>query len=220
MRGWTFYKRHPFKLNSFYISKTTTLNDRTTMAPKPPPRLNIPPGSTAVTVSAIDSTLWLVGVPTEYFYNPPIPSFGRVRSGCWSLLIEHPSGRKLLYDLGMRKDWEKLPPGCGLKEYMSQGTLQSLSAEKNVSEILSEGGMELEGIEGVVWSHFHWDHTGDVSTFPKNVKLIMGEGAKEAFMPGWPTDPDAMTLDSDFEGREVVEVDFSKGLKIGGFQSV
>lgn len=62
--------------------------------------------------------------------------------------------------------------------------------------------------------------TGDVSTFPESTKLIMGEGAKEAFMPGWPVDPNAQTLQSDFEGREVVEIPFSKSsLKIGNFRA-
>lgn len=189
------------------------------MAPKPPPRLNIPPGTTSVTVSAIDSTLWLVGVPTEHFYDPPIPGFGRVRTGCWSLLIEHPSGRKLLYDLGMRKDWWNCAPAVGIQEYMANGTLESLKVERNVSEILEEGGMDLGSIEGVIWSHFHFDHTGDMSTFPATTKLILGEGSKEAFTPGWPTDPEAQTLDSDFEGREIMEIDFSGGLKIGGFRA-
>lgn len=190
------------------------------MAPKLPPKLNIPTGGTAVTVSAIDSTLWLSGVPTEYFYDPPIPGFGRVRTGCWSLLVEHPSGRNLVYDLGMRKDWWNCSPAIGIKEYMENGTLESLDVKKNVSEVLTEGGMDLRSIEGVIWSHFHFDHTGDVSTFPKSTKLIMGEGGKDAFMPGYPTDPEAQTLDSDFEGRQVVEVDFSKSkLKIGGFRA-
>ncbi|KAK4499014.1 hypothetical protein PRZ48_009526 [Zasmidium cellare] len=191
------------------------------MAPNPQPNLNIPSGSTPVTVSAIDTTLWLSGIPTESMYDPPIPGFGRVRCGCWSLLITHPSGRNLLYDLGMRKDWWNCAPAVGIKEYLENGTLESLDVKKNVAEILEEGGVGLGSVEAVVWSHFHFDHTGDMSSFPPSTKLIMGEGGKEAFMPGWPVDPEAQTLESDFEGREVVEVDFkNSNLKIGGFRAV
>ena len=87
-------------------------------------------------------------------------------------MIAHPSGRKLLYDLGCRKDWTNLPSALGIKTLQENGILQTLEVEKNVSEILSEGGMKLDEIEGVIWSHWHFDHTGDPSTFPPSTKLI------------------------------------------------
>lgn len=192
------------------------------MPPRAAPPLNVPPGSVDVKVSAIDSTFWLSGVHTSQMYAPPIPGFGRVRCGTWSLFIQHPSGRNLLFDLGMRKDWHNLPPAVGIKEYFAAGVLEEIRVEKNVSEILQEGGVDVSGgaIEGVIWSHYHFDHTGDVSSFPKETKLIVGEGTKEAFMPGWPIDPEAHTMASDFEGREVMEIDFSTtGLAIGDFKA-
>ena len=86
-------------------------------------------------------------------YDPPIKGFDRLKCGTWSFHIEHPSGRKLLYDLGCRKDWENLPPALGLEKMVGEGYL-GLEVEKNVSEILTEGGVRLEEIEGVIWSHW------------------------------------------------------------------
>lgn len=187
--------------------------------PQPPPALSIPPGTgTTVTVSAIDSTLSLIGCPSEYMWSPAIKGFPRVTCGCWSILIQHPSSRNLLYDLGTRKDWENLPPACGLKKYMADGILKEVKVERDVGDMMREAGIV---VEGVIWSHFHWDHTGDMSKFPKETKLIVGEGFKGAFMPGFPVNPKAHTLESDFEGREVEELDFgSDGLKIGNFKAI
>ena len=87
-------------------------------------------------------------------WDPPIKGFDKVKCGTWSFLIEHPSGRKLLYDLGCRKDWKNLPPALGLEALIENGTLGRLEVEKNVADILVEGGMRLEDIEGVIWSHW------------------------------------------------------------------
>ncbi|KAK3116737.1 hypothetical protein LTR53_002570 [Teratosphaeriaceae sp. CCFEE 6253] len=154
-------------------------------------------------------------------WEPTINGFDRFRAGTFSFLIEHPSGRRLLYDLGCRKDWRSLSPVLGLERWLESGVIRQLTVEKNVSEILTEGGMDLTTIEGVIWSHFHFDHIGDPSTFPSSTKLIVGGGTKANFMPGFPTDPNAHTLDSDFAGREVVELNFDgTELAIGGFKAV
>ena len=124
------------------------------MEAKTAPALNVPPSDSTVKISAIDSTLNLVGVACDVLWNPPIKGFDKVTCGTWSFLIEHPSGRKLLYDLGCRKDWKNLAPALKLQDLVDNGTLDTLDIEKNVSEILTEGGVELEDIEGVIWSHW------------------------------------------------------------------
>ena len=124
------------------------------MAAKPTPSLNAPPSNTTVKISAIDTSLLLVGISCDNMWDPPIKGFDKVKCGTWSFLIEHPSGRKLLYDLGCRKDWKNLPPALGLEALIENGTLGRLEVEKNVADILVEGGMRLEDIEGVIWSHW------------------------------------------------------------------
>jgi hypothetical protein len=65
--------------------------------------------------------------------------------------------------------------------------------------------------------YLHWDHTGNPSSFPETVKLIVEPGVKEGGMPGWPTNPDGQFNEADIAGHEVVEI--SKGdfnITVGG----
>lgn len=67
------------------------------------------------------------------------------------------------------------------------------------------------------------DHVGDPSTFPKSTGLVIGPGFKKAHMPGYPSREDSTLLDTDFEGRNVREIDFQRegnGLKIGRFNAL
>jgi hypothetical protein len=117
---------------------------------KQPPPLNIPSGSTA-SVQIIDSTV-SIKMPLNMIMGPNIPGHGDLICPSYSFLIEHPSGRKILFDLGIRKDTNNLPPpivglinspGCEFK------------VKKDVAELLEDNGVETRSIEAVVWSHWH-----------------------------------------------------------------
>jgi len=41
-------------------------------------------------------------------------------------------------------------------------------------------------------SHHHFDHVGDVTTFPGTTELVTGPGFKDAYYPGYPTQPKSM----------------------------
>jgi glyoxylase-like metal-dependent hydrolase (beta-lactamase superfamily II) len=52
---------------------------------------------------------------------------------------------------------------------------------------------------------------------------VVGPGFKAAHLPGYPTNPDSLLLESDLEGREVREIGFpssDKGFKIGRFRAM
>jgi glyoxylase-like metal-dependent hydrolase (beta-lactamase superfamily II) len=69
-------------------------------------------------------------------------------------------------------------------------------------------------------SHGHYDHIGNMQTFPSDVDLVVGPGIKNAFMPGWPKREVALQ-ESDFAGRNVMEMSFEGSeLKIGGFRAL
>ena len=68
----------------------------------------------------------------------------------------------------------------------------------NVAEVLASNGVEPSSIGAIIWSHAHWDHTGDTSTFPPNVDLVVGPGIRSTYAPGYPENPDAPILASDF----------------------
>lgn len=149
----------------------------------------------------------------EYTGNPDL------RAPCFSFLIEHPSRKPILFDLGVRKDWEVLPSypkWVELKWY--------INVEKDVATILKENNVDVDGgaIESIVWSHHHWDHVGDPSTFPHSTEIVVGPGFKDAHLPGYPKRQDATLMETDFEGRELREIGFEKegkGLKIGRFNA-
>ncbi len=137
---------------------------------------------------------------------------------CLAFLIERPSRKPVLFDLGIRKDWEKLPSypkWVRLKWY--------INVEKDVATILKENGVDVDGgaIDSIVWSHHHWDHVGDPSTFPHSTELVVGQGFKDAHLPGYPMNKDSTLLETDFEGRSMREISFEEGegLKIGRFNA-
>jgi len=67
------------------------------------------------------------------------------------------------------------------------------------------------------------DHTGDPSLFPKTTSLVVGPTFKSnpQTYPGYPLNPDSLVCQDAFEGRELLELDFSNtNLEIGGFKAV
>lgn len=97
--------------------------------------------------------------------------------------------------------------------------------DRDVADILKDEGVDVDGgaIESIIWSHHHWDHVGDASTFPHSTEIIVGPGFKDAHLPGYPKNKESPLLEKDFEGREVRELSFdksAKGLKIGRFNAL
>lgn len=58
-----------------------------------------------------------------------------------------------------------------------------------------------------------------MKTFPGSVKLIVGPEFKKTFMPAYPITEGSQLLETDWEGREVVEMEFSTDLKLGRFKA-
>jgi hypothetical protein len=74
----------------------------------------------------------------------------------------------------------------------------------------------------VIWSHFHWDHIGNMALFPASTEIVVGPGFKSApqLLPGFPEKLDSPVLVSDFKGRELREIDFTgSNLRIGGYRA-
>jgi glyoxylase-like metal-dependent hydrolase (beta-lactamase superfamily II) len=96
-----------------------------------------------------------------------------------------------------------------------------VKVDKDIAEQLTEQGIPLISVNAIICSHSHIDHVGDPSAFPSSVDLVLGPGFKSEHMPGYPTNPQGLLLDSAFEGRSVREVDFSTSdLAIGGFRAI
>ena len=114
-----------------------------------PPPLNIPESHNAVNVHIIHSTARLRDLPTKEFFEPEFVGFDTLDIPSYSFLIEHPpSNRRVLFDLGLRKDWHNLAPE--VVGYINEEGW-SIIVEKDVADILSEGGISLDAIEAVIW---------------------------------------------------------------------
>jgi hypothetical protein len=113
--------------------------------PVPPPGLNIPPSSSTVSVSIIDTTS-TVYVPPTMVLEPHIEGHDELICPNFAFLITH-KGRdgmqKLLFDLGTRKDLEGYAPIVrGLTDQMRT------VIESDITEIL---GAELKEINATIW---------------------------------------------------------------------
>ena len=115
---------------------------------KPAPDLHIPSANSIVQVSIIDTTTHIGGIPNGLFMVPPIPGYEYLNCPSYSFLIEHSSGRKILFDLGVRKDWDNLAPKVFNRLKESDWDIR---VPKDVREILEEEGIDPGTVDGIVW---------------------------------------------------------------------
>jgi glyoxylase-like metal-dependent hydrolase (beta-lactamase superfamily II) len=99
--------------------------------------------------------------------------------------------------------------------------VRGLRVEKGVDEVLKEAGVRVKegGVDSVIWSHWHFDHIGDLSLLPFSTKIIVGPGFKANLLPGYPTNQENPLLESDYESHEMEEVAFDDEFKSGRFRA-
>ncbi|OQV02077.1 hypothetical protein CLAIMM_07328 [Cladophialophora immunda] len=186
-------------------------------------KLQVPPSSSIVNVSVIDSTARLHNLPYYVAMTPLYPGYERSSVPCYVFLIHHPAtNTRLLYDLALRKNFRThLNPHLVKKMAPLQ---MEFRVEKDTAEILQENGLDLRDIDAIILSHHHFDHVGDTTKFPATTKLLVGPGTKATYWPGYPEDPENQDSTADtYAGREVVELAFEQSdprvCEIGGFKA-
>ncbi|KAM0279129.1 hypothetical protein ACHAO9_011853 [Fusarium lateritium] len=182
------------------------------------PRFDVPSGK-AARVSIIDSTLRLSNMPLSHLMKPPMKGMEIMPViTTWSFLVESSSGKKALFDLGVPKNpMENFSP-----MWIKLLTEHSLGVEvsQNVADILKDNNVQPSEIDSVIWSHHHFDHIGDITTFPGSTELVAGPGFKNAFCPGYPANPDSPLREVDLAGRSFREINFEESpLQIGPFRA-
>ncbi|KAH8894529.1 Metallo-hydrolase/oxidoreductase [Thozetella sp. PMI_491] len=166
--------------------------------------IGIPKGASAKVSIINNSFLW--DIPVDNYIQPKVPGYDKFYLPSYAFLIENTQGRKVLFDFGLRKDWENLTPEAA-HEISGDGI--EIEVERDVVDILADGGVKGEDIEAVVFSHHHWDHIGDMSKLPASTDIIVGPGFSKAFLPGYPANPDSPILQSDYENHKLQEINFS-----------
>lgn len=73
-------------------------------------------------------------------YMPTLPS--------WSFLIEHPSGKKILYDLGILQDWRSLAPV--ISESLRERGWE-VDVKEEVIDIIEKNGIPAKDISSIIW---------------------------------------------------------------------
>jgi len=166
------------------------------ITPKPHPSLNLPAAESTVEVSVVNTTTDLV-VPAWAFVHPVQKGHETMNMPTFAFLVKNKKlGKTIMFDLGCRKDWWNHAPAA--KSAITNG-IPAMKIPKTMNEVLREGGQDDTKIDAVVWSHWHFDHTGDISLFPTSTDLYVGPGFKEAFMPGYPAKQDSPMLEADFK---------------------
>ncbi|KAH8690500.1 beta-lactamase-like protein [Talaromyces proteolyticus] len=187
------------------------------------PPLNIPSSPNVCDIWAIDATCEIV-CSTTSLMQPEIKGHEKLNLPTFAFYIYNSRlNKRVLFDNGSRKDWWNLPPHV-LHGITSKGVL-GLDVKYDVYDILQQHqGQEQivngDGVDAVVWSHFHYDHTGNIQRFPQSTSIIVGPGFKKEFLPGYPVRQDSPFHQSDFEGgRHLVEISFADDstLKIGKY---
>ena len=113
-------------------------------------KLGIPKSSNTVDVSIIDTTVAVTG-PLRYFVSPQVGSHTLLDACCLSFLIENTQlGMKIVFDLGVRKDFFNTAPPA-LARRVKYFLKFDVKVDKDVAEILTEGGVDLREINAVVW---------------------------------------------------------------------
>jgi glyoxylase-like metal-dependent hydrolase (beta-lactamase superfamily II) len=159
-------------------------------------------------------------LPISKYLQPDYVGIDRLVGASFSFLIEHPERKPILFDLGVRKDWHDFP-----SYERWQSMKWEIVVDRDVATILKENNVDVDGgaIESIIWSHHHWDHLGNASLFPHSTEVVVGPGFKAAHLPGYPTNPDSLILESDLKGRKLREAEFSadgEGFKIGRFRAM
>ncbi len=110
--------------------------------------VQLPSGEQTVTVKLINPVNFGPAI-LKRFMAPDVPGLDKFKdSPSFSFLLEHPSGRKLVFDLGIRKDYVNHAPK--IADYLPS-TGYTIDVTKNVADILEEGGVPLAEVEAVIW---------------------------------------------------------------------
>ncbi|KAH8810526.1 hypothetical protein DL96DRAFT_1716765 [Flagelloscypha sp. PMI_526] len=179
--------------------------------------LGIPASGATIDLTAFGIARLPTKVPTALALQPVLPGRETLDPTNYAFLLTNSkANKKVLFDLGPRKDPQNFSPATRALT----PSVVDFNVQKDVTELLHEAETPLDAINAVIWSHSHFDHVGDMSKFPPSTELFLGQGTvRDVFDQA--KNPNGTLLASDFANRKVTDIDFkSQRLDIGGFPAV
>jgi hypothetical protein len=111
----------------------------------------IPESNVTVKVHMLKSFLWTL--PLSEFVNPDsrISTTNTTDILGLAFMLEHPSGRRVMFDIGLRKDTENLSPAV-LKTFGNpDGTFGPAMEDDDIPTQIKRAGIDLHTIDTVIW---------------------------------------------------------------------
>ena len=176
--------------------------------------VDLPSGPSTVRVRLID-THSTIAINAQYFITPVPSTLDTLEVPTLTYLIDHPT-RRILFDLGTRHDYWTHPPAVQAS-WGKAKHIVGMRIDTDVPSILLEAGITLDSIDAIIWSHQHYDHTGDPGLFPSSTSLILHPDltTHKAYTTGYPTNPKSPIQQSALTNRTVISAPFETS--IAGF---
>ncbi|RDX48085.1 Metallo-hydrolase/oxidoreductase [Lentinus brumalis] len=124
-----------------------------------------------------------VDVPLDYMIDIAKPG-ERANLPALAFLLRHSkTNDTLVFDLGVRKDWQNLLAPAYLEriKHMTFG----VSVPADAADSLAQGGLAPPDIKYICISHIHFDHIGDAAPYT-NATFLVGEHARSHIEDGYP----------------------------------
>jgi glyoxylase-like metal-dependent hydrolase (beta-lactamase superfamily II) len=93
-------------------------------------------------------------------------------------LIQHPSGRNILFDTGYAQRFHQVTRKLPYKFY-AWFTPVTVTADDELHSQLSKDGIRPQDVDTIILSHFHADHLGGIKDFPGSA-IIASQAAFDA----------------------------------------
>ncbi|KAA1469964.1 Metallo-hydrolase/oxidoreductase [Dentipellis sp. KUC8613] len=147
---------------------------------------SLPPPSASqpfFTISALEGGR--VTIPVAFIVDPCPEGVQTIPAPATPFLLRHSvTKRNLLFDLGIRKDYNNLPPAAAA---IANAFFQPIDMAQDVEDSLAKGGLSPSDVSDIFISHIHWDHIGNPARFPYST-FVVGAGAIPLLEKGFPHD--------------------------------
>lgn len=124
--------------------------------------ITIPESTNTVDVSIMNTGYRIGNIPAAVFTDPQIPSFKKFKGISYVFVLTHADSggkaRRVLSDLGARKDWENMAPHVVQATKAIGGVI--LEPMENVAYLLERRGIDRASIEALIWRYISSNLSG------------------------------------------------------------